>query len=136
MVIYRQLAPGGMDGRALGRDEKKPSTVIFEDMPVSPAMEKLTGQFKLCMQNVIKDLTINCHFICMCTPLTHYKLCKLQSIKTILHCDKINNKTSRAAWLYWMNLQAHLKELCETKHCADVLMQTHKIFDAIVRVQL
>ena len=57
-----------MDGRGLGRDEKKPTTdsfVIFEDMPVSPATEKVIGQFKLCAQNGVKDLAINCCFIYM-----------------------------------------------------------------------
>ena len=47
-----------MDGKGLGRDEKKPTTdsfVIFEDMPVSPATEKLIGEFKLCARNGVKD---------------------------------------------------------------------------------
>ena len=35
-----------------------------------------------------------------------------------------------------MNFEAHLKELCETKHCVDVLTQTNKIRDAIARAQL
>ena len=57
-----------MDGKGLGRDEKKPTTdsfVIFEDMPVSPATEKLIGQFKMCARNGVKDLAINCFFNCV-----------------------------------------------------------------------
>ena len=72
-----------MDGKGLGRDEKKPTTdsfVIFEDMPVSPATEKLIGQFKLCARNGVKDLAINCFSICTRTALAHYKLC----FKTLL----------------------------------------------------
>ena len=67
-----------MDGKGLGRDEKKPTTdslVIFEDMPVSPATEKLIGQFKLCARNGVKDLAINCFFICTRAALDRYKLC-------------------------------------------------------------
>ena len=60
----------------------------------------------------------------------------LQDIKTIPLHDKTNNKTLKGAWLYWMNFQAHLKELCETKHCVDVLTQAHKIRNAIARAQL
>ena len=55
-----------MDGKGLGRDEKKLTTdsfVIFEDMPVSPATEKLIGQFKLCARNGVKDPPINYFFI-------------------------------------------------------------------------
>ena len=66
-----------MDGRGLGRDEKKPTTdsfVIFEDMPVSPATEKMIGQFKLCVQNGVKDLAINYCFICTRAALARYKL--------------------------------------------------------------
>ena len=72
-----------MDGKGLGRDEKKPTTdsfAIFEDMPVSPATEKLIGQFKFFARNGVKDLAINCFFICMCAALAHYKLC----FKTLL----------------------------------------------------
>ena len=83
-LLYRELGepPGGMDGKGLGRDEKKPTTdlttdsfVIFEDMPVSPATEKLIGQFKLCARNGVKDLAINCFFICTRAALARYKLC-------------------------------------------------------------
>ena len=79
-LLYRELGepPGGMDGRGLGPDEKKPTTdsfVIFEDMPVSPATEKVIGQFKLCAQNGVKDLAINCYFICTRPALARYKLC-------------------------------------------------------------
>ena len=79
-LLYRELGepPGGMDEKGLGRDEKKPTTdsfVIFEDMPVSPATEKLIGQFKLCARNGVKDLAINCFFICTRAALARYKLC-------------------------------------------------------------
>ena len=59
-------------------NEKKPTTdsfVIFEDMPVSPATEKLIGQFKLCAWNGVKDLAINRFFICTRAALARYKLC-------------------------------------------------------------
>ena len=79
-LLYRELGepPGGMDGKGLGQDEKKLTTdsfVIFEDMPVSPATEKLIGQFKLCVRNGVKDLAINCFFICTRATLARYKLC-------------------------------------------------------------
>ena len=79
----------GQEG--LGGDKKKLMTmdsfVIFEDMSVSPAMEKLIGQFKLCTQNVIKDLAINCRFICTHAALAHYKLC-FNPLKQI-YCSKL-----------------------------------------------
>ena len=84
-----------MDRRGLGRDEKKPTTdsfVIFQDMPVSPATEKLIGQIKLCARNGIKHLAINCHFICTRAALARYKLCFNPSKH-----DKINNKTLKEA---------------------------------------
>ena len=59
----------------------------------------------------------------------------LEDIKKIPLPGKTNNKTLRGAWLSWMNFQAHLKELCETKHCVDVLTQTRKIRNAIARAQ-
>ena len=88
-----------MDRRGLGRDEKKTTTdsfVIFEDMPVSPATEKLIGQFKLCAWNGTKNLAINCHFNCTRAALARYKLCFNPS-KTLLLHDKINNKTLKEA---------------------------------------
>ena len=62
----------------LGTRREKPTTdsfVIVEDMPVSPATEKLIGQFKLCARNGAKDLAINCCFICTRAALAFYKLC-------------------------------------------------------------
>lgn len=44
------------------------SFVIFEDMFVNPAMEKLIGQFKLCARNGIEDVVINCRYICTRAP--------------------------------------------------------------------
>ena len=76
----RTTRQSGWEGLG-ARQEKtdyRPTTdsfVIFEDMPVSPATEKLIGQFKLCAQNGIKDLAINCHVICTRAALARYKLC-------------------------------------------------------------
>ena len=76
-VLNQELdePPGGMDGRSLGGGGGGREIVIFEDMPVSPAMEKLIGQYKLCARNGVKDLAINCRFICTRAALARYKLC-------------------------------------------------------------
>ena len=74
-LLYRELGepPGGMDGKGLGRDE--------DGCCRRPATEKLTGQFKLCARNGVKDLAINCFFICTRAALARYKLC-FQDIKS------------------------------------------------------